>query len=120
MIDAKMLATFPTDQTLEVWGVWIPRRGDNVIFPLEVVANYATVLTAELFQKNYDESGNGTSASASTAFDETVGRQSITKLGAKELLRFRLTLARGVSASDDCGLVLFRFLQPVWFETVKV
>jgi hypothetical protein len=120
MIDAKVLATGPTgDDPVTVWGVWIPRRGDNTIFTLEVVANYSTSLTAELFDKNYDDPGDGVSASASTTFRSTTGRQSFTKLGCKELVRVKLTVQPD-GVIDDIGLVLFRFLEPVWFEAVKV
>lgn len=122
MIDAKWLATGATgDPTVDVWGVWIPRRGDNLLFHVEVVSNYGTNFDVELFEKNYDEVGDGADALVGTGFEEATGRQSFTKLGAKELVRVRLTLQRGASLpAGDVGLVLFRFLEPVWFETVKV
>jgi hypothetical protein len=119
MIDAKMLATTLGDVVYDVWGVWIPRRGDNVIFTVEVVTNYGTVFTVQLFEKNYDEPGDGSDALAGTGFDETTGRVSFTKLGAKELIRVRLSISRGGSLPvRDVGLLLYRFLQPVWFEKV--
>jgi hypothetical protein len=121
MIDAKVLATGPRgSDPITVWGVWIPRRGDNTIFTLEVVGNYSTLLTAELFQKDYADPGDGTSASASTSFNSSTGRQSFTKLGCKEVVRVKLTLEPAGVQSGEVGLVLFRFLQPVWFEAVKV
>ncbi len=123
MIDGKVLVTKESevDGPLEVWGVWIPRRGDNAIFALEVAVNYGTELIADLYQKNYDEVGNGTDAGVSLTFDEVAGRQTMTKLDAKEVVRVKLTVKRGVSLADkEIGNVLYRFLQPVWFESVKV
>ena len=120
MIDAKMLATYTIDVSVEVWGVWIPRRGDNVVVPMEVVANYGTYLLAEIYHKNYDETGNGAATGQSMVFDQSVERKTITLLGAKELIRVKLTLQRGGDlGEDEAGLVLFRFLQPAWFEAVK-
>lgn len=121
MIDAKILATYLDDNLgVEVWGVWIPRRGDNVILTIELPANYGSYVVAELYQKNYDEVGDGTSASASVTFDQTTGRQSLTKLGAKEIVRFKLTIQRGGSlGSTEVGWFLCRLLEPVWFESVK-
>lgn len=124
MIDAKLLATLrPLDDpsTIDVYGVWIPRRGDNVRFPVEVVANSGVFLTATLFQKSYAETGNGTSAGVSVTFDQSTGRQTMELLGAKELVRVKLSLDPGSDLSgSQIGLTLFRFLQPVWFEAVKV
>jgi len=97
MIDAKMLATLPSadDVSYDVWGVWIPRRGDNAVFTMEVVANFGALLTAELFEKNYNETGDGTTSGLTMEFDQRPERLSITKLGAKELVRFRLTVRKG-------------------------
>jgi len=125
MIDSKLLVTAKSSDgaPYDVWGVWIPRKGDNAIFTMEVAATYEADVTAELFQKNYDEAGDGVSAGVSMSFAASSGplRQSITKTGAKELVRFKLTIAPGSRLTDgEFGWFLFRFLQPVWFEAVKV
>jgi hypothetical protein len=122
MIDAKMLATLPSadDVFYEVWGVWIPRRGDNAVFAMEVVANFGAILTAELFEKNYDETGDGATTGLTMEFDQRPDRLTITKLGAKELVRFRLKVEKGRNAgAGEVGMALYRFLEPVWFESVK-
>jgi len=120
MIDAKALATLPTG-LLELFGIWIPRKGDNVRFTVEVVQNYFTTLNVELYQKNYDETGNGAATSVSVDFDNTTGRAVMELLGSKELLRVKLTMAAAEGITDsEVGTVLLRFLQPVWFEAVKV
>jgi hypothetical protein len=120
MIDAKVLATGSrAGESYEVWGIWMPRRGDNVMLTVEVVANFAATFEVQLFEKNYDEPGNGFDALVGTAFPETTGRSSFTKFGAKELIRVRLSIIIAGSAPDgDVGLLLYRFLEPVWFEDV--
>jgi len=123
VIDGKVLATGSSedgDPLVEVWGVWIPRRADNVLFVVEVMANYFTDFAVDLFAKDYDDVGDGSSAGVGTTFSNRLGRSSFTKLGAKELVRVRLTLQRGQSLPEtDIGLILFRFLEPIWFESVK-
>lgn len=120
MIDAKMLATKKEDETVSVFGVWIPRRGDNAIFTIEVIDNFGAFVTAEVYQKNYDEVGDGTATGTTMTFDQTTGRQSITRLGSKELVRIKLTVERGgLLSPTEVGMFLFRFLEPVWFEAVK-
>ena len=123
MIDAKLLATFDAQagSPVDVYGVWIPRKGDNARFTLEVVQNYFTDFTAEVHQKNYEDTGDGSAAGPSVNFNKATGRQTMELLGCKELVRFKLSLQRGSGLPGaDVGLVLFRFLQPVWFEAVKV
>lgn len=120
MIDAKVLATGIEEGPIQVWGVWIPRNGDNLILPVEVSANYGVDLTVTLFEKSYADRGDGLSASASVNFDDATGRELLTKLGVKELVRVQLTLGRAARLPvDEVGWVLFRFLQPVWFESVR-
>jgi hypothetical protein len=127
MIDAKLLVTYPVDTTvlvppLVLLGVWIPRGGDNGRFPLEVVANRGTKLTVDILEKNRADVGDGSAYSPATSmvFDETIGRTTQEWLGFKELVRFRFTLEPGKSLEDgEWGWILFRFLRPVWFESVK-
>ena len=50
MIDGKVLVTKESevDGPLEVWGVWIPRRGDNAIFALEVAVEIGVVARVQI------------------------------------------------------------------------
>lgn len=121
MIDAKVLATgdFFGLRPVELWGAWIPRGGDNFMLTVEVVANYGVKLSVALYEKNYEEVGDGASAQVEVVFDEGLGRKVLSKTGVKELVRVQLTVERGRSLpKEDVGLALYRFLQPLWFERV--
>jgi hypothetical protein len=125
MLDATPLATSTIESggsPVVVFGVWIPRKGDNVRSVVDVVFNLHTNFTVAIFHKNYEDAGDGASASVSASYsDSETGRKTMELLGAKELVRFRLTLERGESLEDvDVGIVFFRFLEPAWFEAVKV
>lgn len=124
MIDAKLLRTpRATDSDpiqYDVYGVWIPRRGDNVRMTMELVSNYYADVTATLLYKNYDDTGDGITSGVSTQFTSNVtGIKEMELLGSKELVRVKLSVfaATGLR-SGDMGWFLFRFLQPVWFEAV--
>jgi hypothetical protein len=122
MIDAKLLATKSADgdPDVVVYGIWIPRRGDNVRLTIEVVDNQGTDLEIAVLHKNYADPGDGAASGTSTTFSQTTGRQTMELLGAKELIRFELTLRRGSDLEDgEVGSLLIRFLEPVWFESVR-
>jgi len=121
MIDAKLLATsIDKSNPVELWGTWIPRQADNVIFAVELVTNYLTDLTVEVFEKDYSDVGDGLSSAVSVAYASEIGIKTMTRIGAKELVRVKVSLSRSVDLPElDVGLVLVRFLQPVWFETEK-
>lgn len=122
MIDAKWLPTYDTEAEgqLFLYGVWIPRRGDNVRMTIEVVANMSAVLTATIFEKNYDEVGNGDATAAEVVFDATTGRQTLEALGVKELVRLQFKLAPHSELEEGIGKILYRVLQPAWFESLSV
>lgn len=125
MIDAKLLPTLvkATDDPVNVYGIWIPRKGDNMRLTVEVAVNYGAELDVEVLEKNYEDPGDGTSTTVSVSYsDSEVGRKTMEVLGCKELVRLKLVLNSGDSlpADTDIGWVLLRFLHPVWFESVKV
>ena len=124
MIDAKLLATYDLNGgggPLDVYSVWMPRKADNVRFTVDVVADFGTELTATLLERNYDETGDGATTGVFVDFTQSMGRQTLERLGCKDLVRFRFRLNRGDALQDtEIGWVLLRVLQPVWFESVKV
>ncbi len=123
MIDAKLLATYDAEsgEVLYLLGGWFPRKGDNLRLTMEVVHNYFAILGAEVVEKNYEDVGDGSSAAVTVTFDQVTGRQTMEVLGCKELVRVKISLARGLDLPPgEVGTVLFRLLRPVWFEAVKV
>jgi len=121
MIDAKLLVTPNNDEQFVVHGVWVPRRGDNVRLTVEVVDNQGVDLEVRVLHKNYEDVGDGTTTGVTASFNETAGRQTLELLGAKELIRFELLLQRAIDVKEgELGRLLLRFLEPVWFESVKL
>lgn len=124
MIDATVLPTLPyaggEGDSFGVSTVWIPRGGDHLRQAVESVANSESQLTIELWHKNRDEAGNGTLYSGpSIYFSDNTGIETAEWTGLKELIRFQLTLSPLGESSTRGGWILFRFLQPVWFESLK-
>jgi hypothetical protein len=125
MIDAQLLATLSSSEgepTIpEVWGVWVPRKGDNARFVLEVCANFGMLFTATIYAKDYADVGDGSDTGKVFTFASGVtGRQILEYTGSKELVRFKFTMERSDTlGEDEIGWVLFRFLQPTWFEAVR-
>jgi hypothetical protein len=119
MIDAKMLLTTLEVAPYDVYGVWIPRKGDNAILTMEVVENYLTDITFAVYTKNYEDPGDGVASGVSASFADTTGRQSVEITGCEELIRVKVTIGRNSRlGASDIGHFLYRFLQPVWFEAV--
>jgi hypothetical protein len=122
VIDATLLATPPGgDETvIQLYGTWVPRGGDNLLLTVELVANFMAHVDVQIFEKNYSDVGNGSGTGASVLFDGTTGRQTLARLGAKELVRVVLTITgKSKLPSDEVGWFLYRVLQPAWFEAVK-
>src|SRR5258706_8967048 len=101
---------------LSLYGVWIPRGGDNGRFSLEVVANGGAKIIVQLFHKDFSDMGDGTSLGSSITFDGTNGRTTQEWVGVKQLVRFLFTVTPyKTKKAGEFGWVLFRFLQPSWF-----
>ena len=84
MYDAKLLATYDLSTgggPLDVYSVWMPRKADNVRFTVDVVANFGTELTATLLERNYDETGDGATTGVFVDFTQSMGRQTLERLG---------------------------------------
>lgn len=129
MIDAEVLATKPysdsDDRAFQVYSIWFPRGADDARFTVEVVAQYQTKLSIDVCHKNRDEPGDGTPyGGAFFLFDDGVGRTTLEWQGLKEMVRFVLTVEASLGGGEPevgtVGWVIFRFLQPAWFEAVKV
>lgn len=107
-----------------VYSPWFPRRGDNVLVTLDLIAISGGKLDVQLFTKNTEEAGDGTDSDGggATIIDTSaIGRttlewqSSALTPGLLELCRYKFSWNSGAAGSR----ALFRMLPPVWFDTVK-
>jgi hypothetical protein len=104
--------------TTTLYSPWFPRGGDQGIFTYEVMVIIGGgAFSVDVLDKNTEDTGNGSSASASFA---QVGTTTFYKSGVisnlEELVRFRFVLA----AETNAATVLFRMLAPTWFSRAGV
>jgi hypothetical protein len=102
-----------------VYTPWFARQGDDITSVFEVIAitpNNQAKLEVELFHKNTNETGQGSSAgtgSSLTAVDVASFHNDTLKM----LLRYKVTLTHGTSPdTDHVFFCHFRILEPS-FET---
>jgi hypothetical protein len=101
-----------------VFSPWETRFADNIRVIVEVAAIYNASITIDLYEKNIDDIGDGTSKAGSIS-TASVGRTAPQEWTAvKEMVRYKITVAWGGTAGSG-GWVLFRLLDLVWFDTVK-
>lgn len=125
MFEAQSLMT---DSLVEVFTPWFPRGGDHARFTVDVVSlgqagGGIPELTVRVWTKNSEDTGEGSNADATVSIVRTaVGRTttewlSTNSTGLKELVRYKVAVAN----TADLGTVwvLFRMLQPVWFNAVR-
>jgi hypothetical protein len=101
-----------TSGTNSVLTPWFGRQADNARFTYETVYTIGSpTFTVEVFHKNKEDLGPG--SSWGTLSWTTYGNfKAATAAGLKEMVRFKLT----VSVSSGTGGVLYRFVEPTWFD----
>ncbi len=92
---------------------WFPRQADNAIFTYERIFSTMGTETVEVFHKNEEDTGLGTSLGSFSDLGSTGLLESVCS-GLKEMIRFR------VQIKNASGWVHFRFLQPTWYFTGRV
>lgn len=103
-----------------IFSPWIERRCDRLRATAEVVLTSGDSLTVDLFTKKPDMRGDGTLVDAATKITlSAAGRQTVewnpqTGTGMAGLVRYRFT----VGTSTATGIVVFRMLPPIWFDTL--
>jgi hypothetical protein len=99
-----------------VFSPWFDRKADNIIGTADLIARAGGTLKVALFHKNKDEPGSGTQLGTSVIHATSAkGRAYQEWEGVKELVRYRFLLENPSAAGDR---VLFRMLNPVWFDAV--
>jgi hypothetical protein len=97
---------------------WFPKGGDNAVFTLEKIQDtcVTTAFSAAVYHKNQEDEGSapglpttpvGTFATLTGAFQE------VDCSGLKDLIRFAVTFRASAAGQG----VVFRFLQPTWYDT---
>ncbi len=127
MIETFALATHPAPAAppypsfdVQVYSRWFTRGGDNAVFAAQLSFVYAAEVTIEVFHKNRGDVGNGTSMAGSLSLTAATKFAYAEWLAMKEFVRFRISITPPVGIKGSpVGKALIRFLQPVWFETVK-
>jgi len=108
-------------QSSTVYSPWFRRGGDHARFTLEVIEAGSASITVELYTKAADDAGDGTALGAGTPLFSSVsavGRTTAEFLstandGMKDLVRYEFTVT-----GSGTNWILFRMLDPVWFDSV--
>lgn len=111
MFDAQWLP-----RGITIYSPWFPRGGDNLRATLELIKNVGSLtLTVKVWTKAAEAAGDGTEITATTISTSTEERKTAEwEGGLQELVRYQFVVSAG--ANDGEG-VLFRMLDPVWFDT---
>lgn len=106
-----------------VYSPWFKRGGDSVRVTLEVLEISGATIKVELYTKKADDAGDGSNADsgATTKIEVTaVGRttQEWSKdvdvdIGLNDLVRYKFTVT-----GSTTNWVLFRMLEPQWYDSV--
>jgi len=132
VFDAQYLLS--DSDPVSVYSPWLGRGGDNLLATLDIIESTSNgLIKVEVYSKNSETAGDGVDASkdATTAINISpsagaTGPQSKTwnseailadngTVGLLELVRYRITVT---SNDGNLARVLFRMLDPVWFDTV--
>jgi hypothetical protein len=105
-----------------IYSPWVVRGADNVRATLNVISVNSLTLTVRLFSRPLDASGDGTEVDSTRTIVSTVAGKRLqewgvlTGNGLNEVVRYQFSTGSVVSPS---AFVLFRMLQPVWFDTIR-
>jgi hypothetical protein len=114
----RQLLARPNAEEVSVFTDWIPRGGDRAVFTAELVTVIDAELTVEVFHKNGEETGPGTSAGTVVSSTSTLGLHPAEIGSLKEMVRYKITVA-GTNASA-LGAILYRLHPPTWFDVARV
>lgn len=112
MFQAQLLATNGVDP-VEIFSPWFPKNGDKARFSVEIVATTGSPFSVDIFTKDSETVGGGSSAGTLLSAGTATGITTSEVSSLKELVRYQFTV------QDAQGWVLFRTLSPVWYDSVK-
>ncbi|MCB9914837.1 MAG: hypothetical protein H6828_06760 [Planctomycetes bacterium] len=95
-----------------VYSAWMEREGDYLRASVEFLDGDGE-LTIEVVTKKYTDIGDGTVVTGTSIFIDGEGNDTNEWGDLKELVRYKMTAGGGAGR-----WVLFRMLEPVWFDAV--
>lgn len=96
---------------------WMPRQGDNAIFTYEEIYVLTdTLLTIEVYHKDSEDEGPGTSAGTINVAVGSSNYKEKVLTGLKELVRYKIACEQ--DGQNAMGAV-YRILTPNWFNTAR-
>lgn len=105
-----------------IYSPWFERQGDNLRAVIDVMVLTSTQeMVVGMYTKRRDEDGNGDLVDLATRMSVTSTGLllqewgSMTGIGLRDLVRYRFATSQGTGQS----FILFRMLQPIWFDTIK-
>ena len=117
MIDAQLLLAWTVDMPPDsydsyAYSPWFTRQGDHARFSIEVIIIESAQFQLNVYHKNRDETGDGTTTGGSIA-RTSVGRETAEWTQLKELVRYRFRVS---ATKEGDSWALFRTLTAVWFD----
>jgi hypothetical protein len=105
--------------TTKVLSPWFSKGGCRAIFTYEKIVEIGSpTLTVRVIHKNEEDTGEGSFATAATAFGLVAGTALYTGEfeNLKEMVRFQYELAQGEEGTE---MLLCRMLAPTWFNKIN-
>jgi len=101
-----------------VYGPWVARGGDNLLFTADLVSLSDGKLEVRVYHKALEDEGDGVSVGP-TLVATAVGQSARITKGLKDLVRYQYKSVSTAGSPTDIDRVLFRMLTPVWFDAVQ-
>jgi hypothetical protein len=118
VFEAQYILTSSEDPGITIYSPWFPRRGDRIIYTIDIVDAIGAQITVKLFTKNSEDAGDGTDTTNAIGPTNTIGRSdSEFTSGLLELVRYQFVVT--ADSAGTLGWVAFRMLPPVWFDAAS-
>lgn len=118
MYEGQYLITKSQDPGVSVYSPWGSRGGDHAQFTVEIIQAEGATLVVDVFTKNSEDQGDGTTNMGTSGTLSAPGREPFdSSVGSMELVRFRFTAAATMDGTE--GFVLFRMLPTAWYDATK-
>lgn len=114
----RQLLARANEENVSVFTDWLNRGGDRAVFTAELISAIDATITVEVFHKNAEDTGFGTSAGTVVSATGTLGLHRAEIGSLKEMVRYKITVTG--TSSDSLGAILYRIHSATWFDTARV